>query len=256
MRKLNVRLTAAAAGLLTDDALLARFRHHPASALRGYRLTDEQIDALKAGDFGMLTSHGLDATALYAPATGWRRAAASIARKVPRLVPVMLAAGLWASPVAIASPVGGRRARRIFRVRARAGRSGPSVRARAGGRTFRYGRPSDRVARARIRADRTCSSRIACIARTQFGGGVDGSSVAKGTRVRVNGFIRAGIRAATATPTPPPVPTPVHPVASGRTTIRARAAGQRVERTVSIPGQIKVPAIERLPIDLRTGRPL
>jgi len=153
----------------------------------------------------------------------------------------------------MASPVDGGRARRIFRVRARAGRSGLFIRARAGGRTFRFGRPADGVVRARIRADRTCSSRIACIARTRFGGAVDGSGVAKGTRVRANGVIRAGIRAGSATH---PAPTPVYPVASGRTTIRARAAGQRVERTLSIPPQIKVPAAERLPVDLRTGQPL
>ncbi len=46
---------------VADDRRFAeRFRHDPQRALRRYRLDDDQLDAIKSGEFAPLAHHGLD----------------------------------------------------------------------------------------------------------------------------------------------------------------------------------------------------
>lgn len=246
MKMKSLRLTAAVGDLMAHQSLLEKFRQNPDRALRGYRLSAEQIDAVKSGDMRSLTDRGLDLNLLYAPPPRGRRLLARIAGRTPWLVPALLSFGLWASPVA-AVPQGVRR----LRVRARMGRTGPYIRARAGGRTMRAGQaPRRAIVRGGIRTMSECD--ITCPTRTEFGGGLDLSSVSPGAGVRVGGWLRAGIRTRPAPDPAPPKPVPIpYPVVRGRVTIRARALGHRVQRTVGLPANVETPG---LPIDLKTGK--
>ena len=154
MRK-DMRLTAAVAALLSDNAVLAEFRRNPARALRRYRLSEHQLRAVQSGDLDTLAASGLDTAALYETPKGARSILASLARRGAWLTPLLLACGLWASPVATAAPTNGRRSRFALRGRAGVARgSGPFARVRAGQRAFRVGgKPSGkRVLAVRARA--------------------------------------------------------------------------------------------------------
>ena len=57
---INKRLDRAVSKLITDDRLLFRFRRKPGKALARFRLSDDEIQAVKAGEMRPLLELGLD----------------------------------------------------------------------------------------------------------------------------------------------------------------------------------------------------
>lgn len=124
-RRMNKALTR----LAVDRDFLADFRHDPEGALGRYKLSETQIEAIKAGDASSLAACGVDVAAL---AEG--RPLGRLARRVPRAAAAAFALRALVMPL---TPVGAARAgspapgRTVMaRVRARAARAGGLARAR------------------------------------------------------------------------------------------------------------------------------
>jgi hypothetical protein len=56
---MNERLNSAVTALITDSSMLSRFRRNPTVAMRQFKLSDCELDALKSGDERSLIAHGL-----------------------------------------------------------------------------------------------------------------------------------------------------------------------------------------------------
>lgn len=163
---MNKRITSAVTALITDNSLLSRFRRNPAAAMRRFRLSECELDALKSGDEQALLAHGLASELI----TGRPQAphwfgglVATVARRMaaPALIAVILALAVQSGGIPTASagradvrvrmssmrksgPLGLRRASGRARVRTRI----KSVRARVSGRAgYRAG---IRTARAQL----------------------------------------------------------------------------------------------------------
>lgn len=122
-------MTLAVERIADEPRFAARFRTNPSAALRRYRLSDSQIEAIKAGDADSLASHGVDVAAF---ANGRRHGLR------PRLRALAMAlgaagvlVGLQASPAAAA---------RRDRARFGMGRAVRRVTVRASRRMARRGR--------------------------------------------------------------------------------------------------------------------
>jgi hypothetical protein len=113
---MNDRLNLAVERLLLDKRFLRRFRRDPEAALRPYAMTNEEIEAVKAGDARLLLGLGLDPNyvrpKIHSP--GLR---AWILRHAKKLAPavVLAALALPASP-ALAAPAGNARRARVGRI--------------------------------------------------------------------------------------------------------------------------------------------
>jgi len=120
------RLNSAVTALMTDHSLLSRFRRRPVAAMRRFRLSECELDAVKSGDERRLLAHGLAPELI----SGRPRAphwfgglVGTVARRLaaPVVIAVMLALAVQAggAPVARAGRVEARVRMRAMR------RSGP-----------------------------------------------------------------------------------------------------------------------------------
>lgn len=130
-------MTLAVERIADEPRFAARFRTNPTAALRRYRLSASQIEAIKAGDADSLASHGVDVAAF---ANGRRHGLRPRLRALAMSLGVAgVLVGLQASPAAAgdrAARFGMRRAVRRVSVRA-SGRM-----ARRG--RYNFGRTADR----------------------------------------------------------------------------------------------------------------
>ncbi|MDQ3979852.1 MAG: Os1348 family NHLP clan protein [Actinomycetota bacterium] len=104
-RRMNKALTR----LMVDREFLADFRRDPEATLRPYKLSDAEIEAIKAGDAASLAACGVDVVAL---AEG--RPLGRIARRLPRVAAAAFALRAVVLPLA---PAGAARARGLARAR-------------------------------------------------------------------------------------------------------------------------------------------
>lgn len=122
------RLEAAIRRLMTDDAFRAAFRQDPERALGRYRLTPEEIEALKDGDTERLAAAGVDVNRWQGEPVSRSWAVAMLSRLAPAAAALMLLAGAAAPTYARPRFDSGlrmsRRARAILRARYRAGVAG------------------------------------------------------------------------------------------------------------------------------------
>src|SRR5919199_1821152 len=118
-RRMNKALTR----LSIDREFLDDFRRDPEAALRPYRLSETEIEAIKAGDAASLAACGVDVVAL---AEG--RPLGRLARRLPRVAAAMFALRAVVLPLA---PAGAARARGLGRARLVTGRA--RARGAAGG---------------------------------------------------------------------------------------------------------------------------
>ncbi|MCH8115797.1 MAG: hypothetical protein IIB25_09985 [Chloroflexi bacterium] len=165
---MNKRITSAVTALITDNSLLSRFRRNPAAAMRRFRLSECELDALKSGDEQALLAHGLASELI----TGRPQAphwfgglVATVARRMaaPALIAVMLALAVQSGGIPTASagradarfrmrsmrdsgPLGLRRATGRARVRTHV----EAIRARVRGRSSSTYRAGIRTARAQL----------------------------------------------------------------------------------------------------------
>ena len=120
------RMNKAVSRLAVDRQFLADFRHDPEATLRPYRLSETEIEAIKAGDSASLAACGVDVVAL---AEG--RPLGRLARRLPRAAAAVFALRAIVLPLA---PAGAARARGLGRARR------ATTRARARGAAGGFGR--------------------------------------------------------------------------------------------------------------------
>ena len=149
---MNKRITSAVTALITDNSLLSRFRRNPAAAMRRFRLSECELDALKSGDEQALLAHGLASELI----TGQPQAphwfgglVATVARRMaaPALIAVMLALAVQSGGIPTAS-AGRANGRAVLRVRSTR-LSGPAGLRRVSMRARAF--PRVRAVRARVR---------------------------------------------------------------------------------------------------------
>lgn len=88
----NKRLTAVIHRLWMDERFLMSFRRDPARAVRRYRLTDEELSAVKSGDEAYLASLGADIRMLHAVPPSFGDLATGMLRSFPKVMAFLLAA--------------------------------------------------------------------------------------------------------------------------------------------------------------------
>ena len=112
---INKRLDRAVRRLITDDRLLFRFRRKPAKALAKFRLSDDEIQAVTAGEMRSLLELGLDKRIAFPRPISRPLWASILVRSGTKIAPaafVALALTLVGGPVASADdPAAARRAR-------------------------------------------------------------------------------------------------------------------------------------------------
>jgi hypothetical protein len=109
--------------LMVDSKFLADFRRDPGEALENYRLSEVEIEAIKAGDAASLAACGVDVVAL---ADG--RPLGRLARRLPGAAAALFALQAVVMPLA---PAGAARARGLGTARRATGRA--RARGAAGG---------------------------------------------------------------------------------------------------------------------------
>lgn len=133
---MRTRIARAVERLYTDEAFLAQFQQDPVDALRPYRLTPAEVEAVKRGDAGELARLGVDVHRYMTDPPAPTRSlwlSSPTGRQVFALVVAMtLALGISlgsSSPAHAARKRAGRKRIRARSIRARA----RSLRARVGG---------------------------------------------------------------------------------------------------------------------------
>lgn len=120
------RLEAAVRGLMTDDGFRAAFRQEPERALSRYRLTPEEVEALKDGDAERLAAAGVDVDRWQREPLSRSWAVSLLARVAPTAAALLLLVGAGA-PASVRTRMRARmsrRARARIRARYRAGVAG------------------------------------------------------------------------------------------------------------------------------------
>ena len=136
-RRMNQALTR----LMVDREFLADFRRDPEATLRPYKLSEAEIEAIKAGDAASLAACGVDVLGL---AEG--RPLGRLARRVPRVAAAAFALRALVLPLA---PAGAARARGLGRARRATARARARGAAGGFGRARRATLEPGRVGRAR-----------------------------------------------------------------------------------------------------------